>query len=154
MDQPSVTLPVLLSNQDLILDVEVGDVKLEVNILRDDEATDNIVHDLGDEAIVSAGWVDSTVVEHLFHVLRFGEGADELCRVSNVVTCDPLNIHVLIKEGVSVHYVEHMLESVLRLLSWMREFSQELRLNDWMRLGDDQIVSSFVLIESILQEVC
>ena len=52
-----------------------------------------------------------------------------------------------------MHDVKHMLESVLGLLGRKREFAQQLGLNNRVRLGDDQVVPVWELVEGVLQEV-
>ena len=52
MDQSSVALSILFSDQNLILDMEVRDIILKVYILRNDEGTNTIIVDLGYETIV------------------------------------------------------------------------------------------------------
>ena len=52
-----------------------------------------------------------------------------------------------------MHKIKNMLERVLGFLTGVRELSQELRLNNWMRLSDDQVVSFLVLVKGVLQEV-
>lgn len=52
-----------------------------------------------------------------------------------------------------MHDVEHMLESVLCLLGWLRECAKKLLLDDCVWLQQDQVVTVWVLIKSIAQEV-
>jgi hypothetical protein len=53
MDQSGVALSILFSNQNLILNVEMGDVILKVDIFRDDKSTNAIIIDFGYETIIS-----------------------------------------------------------------------------------------------------
>jgi hypothetical protein len=46
-----------------------------------------------------------------------------------------------------------MLECVLGLLAWVSEFSEKLRFNNWMWLSDDQVVSLWIFVKSVFQEI-
>jgi len=77
VNESGVALSILFSNQDLVLNMEVRDVELQIHILRDDKATDDIILDLGHESIIGGSWVDSTVIKHIFHGARLSKGTDE-----------------------------------------------------------------------------
>jgi len=154
MDQSGVTFAILFSDQNLILHMEMRDVVLKINIFGDDKHSNDLIKNFCHKTEVSASWVDSALIERLIHLLGLIESGSKFRSLLKIILHDPLNIHVLVKQRVSVHDVKNVLESVLGSLSWMGELAQELRLNDGVRLSDDEIISIWVLVESVLQEVC
>ena len=64
-----------------------------------------------------------------------------------------LNIHILVHQRVSVHDVKNVLEGVLCSLAGVSELGQKLRLHHGVRLGDNEIVPIWVLVESVLKEI-
>ena len=52
-----------------------------------------------------------------------------------------------------MHDVKNVLEGVLCSLAGVSELGQKLRLHHGVRLGDNEIVPIWVLVESVLKEI-
>ena len=64
-----------------------------------------------------------------------------------------MNNKVFFIKTVSMNDVEHVCEGVFRFLRDKCEFLQERVLSDCVRLSDNQIVTVWIPVESMLQEV-
>jgi hypothetical protein len=97
MDQSGVALSILLSNQDLILNVEMRNVVFQVYVFGDHKSTDAIITDFGYETIVGGCWVDCAVIKHLIHFLLLIQCRDEFFNILQFFRGDSLDIHILIE---------------------------------------------------------
>lgn len=57
-----MTLSILLCDQNLVLNMEVGDVIFQIYIFGDYKGTNNLVENFGNETIVGASRVDSAII--------------------------------------------------------------------------------------------
>ena len=68
-----MTLPVLLGDQNLILNVEVRDIVLKIDIFGNDKGPNDLIKHLGNESVVGASWIDGAVIQvtvHLFGLIK------------------------------------------------------------------------------------
>ena len=121
-----MALSILFGNQYLILYMEVGDIIFEVNILGDDKGSYNLIVYFSNESVVDTSWIDSTLVERFVHFLGFVQMADQIFSSFKILLSDSMNVHILLKQVVSVHDVKNMLEGVLGLLCWEGKLVQQL----------------------------
>lgn len=69
MDESSMTLSILLGDQNLVLYVEVRDVVFKVDIFGDYESSYDIISNLGYKTIVGGSWVYGAIIESIVHFL-------------------------------------------------------------------------------------
>ena len=147
-------LPLMLTQEYIILYVEVTLVIVEIHIPTHHEHSHHIVLDLGNEALVLALRVDNGIMHcsvHLFLVVKVaGEGCLD---VLNVNLLRPSHKHVNVKQSIPMQYIQHMRKRITGLLHSQRKLGQETRLRHSMWLRQDQIITIWEQIKCIIQEV-
>ena len=64
-----MALSVLLSYQDLVLNMEVRDIVFEVDVFGYDEGSNYLIVYFGNKPVIDTSWVDCTLIERLVHLL-------------------------------------------------------------------------------------
>ena len=100
----------------MILNVEVRNIVIQINILRDDKCSDYLIHDFGHEGIVGGGWVHGALVQHILHVFLFFQAGNQIISLLKLRLLDAGHLHVIGVKVVAMHDVQDMLERVDRLL--------------------------------------